>query len=119
MKGDDVEALGCLLSERELAIRGEQIAETIFAYVDEVAEFPDGYSYRFDDGLARLAAILEFITVERRCCPFLTFEVIFPANNGPLWLRLRGAAWAKAFIAETFTLHVPPDRRTPVPSPAP
>jgi hypothetical protein len=110
---------GCLLSEREMAIRGEQIAETIFAHVDEVAEYPDGFSYRFADGPARLAAILEFIAAERRCCPFLSFDLVFPANNEPIWLRLRGAAWAKAFIAETFTPHVPSDRRAPVSSPVP
>lgn len=109
---------GCLLAEREVAIRGEQIAETIFADVDAVAEYPDGSRCRFVDGRGRLAAVLDFIAAERRCCPFLSFELIFPANNAPVWLRLRGAAWATAFTAEAFTRHVPPGRRAPVPPPA-
>jgi hypothetical protein len=96
------EVIACLLSEREQAIRGEEIAQTLFAHVAEVAELPDGYGYRFDEGDAWLDEIMAFIAAERRCCPFLTFEVAFEPHNGPVWLRLRGSSRVKAFIAETF-----------------
>lgn len=100
------EIIACLPSERERAMRGEEIAATLFAEVDEVAELPDGYGYRFADGEARLDAILACIAAERRCCPFLTFEVAFAPHGGPVWLRLRGSERIKAFVAETFTTRV-------------
>ena len=97
----DDEVIACLLSEREYAIRGDELAGGLFAAVEEIAELPDGYEYRFanDD---HLPALLEFIAAERRCCPFLTFEIAFAPHAGPLWLRLRGSARVNAFIAEAF-----------------
>lgn len=99
---DEGEIIACLLSEREQAIRGEELAHELFAHVDQVVELADGYGYRFDDGEVWLERLLAFIAAERRCCPFLTFELAFAPHHGPLWLRLRGSPRVKAFIAETF-----------------
>ena len=35
---------------------------------------------------------------ERTCCSFFQFELVFELNEGPIWLRLRGAENVKAFI---------------------
>jgi len=51
-------------------------------------------------------SLLEFIAAERRCCPFLSFEIAFEPHAGPLWLRMRGSPRVKAFIAETFNTQV-------------
>jgi hypothetical protein len=97
----DEEIITCLLSEREYAIRGEELAGGLFAAVEEISELPDGYGYRFaNDG--HLPALLELIAAERRCCPFLAFEIAFEPQAGPLWLRLRGSPRVKAFIAAAF-----------------
>ena len=101
---DDV--IACLLSEREAAIRGEELAGGLFAAVEEVAELPDGYAYRFPSDGSQLEPFLAFIAAERRCCPFLTFELAFEAYGGPLWLRLRGSPQVKAFIAAAFNARV-------------
>jgi hypothetical protein len=100
------ELIACLLSEREAAMRGEELAAGLFARVEAVEELEDGYGYRFADDEAVLAALLDFIAAERRCCPFLTFELGFEPHGGPLWLRLRGSERVKAFVAETFTARV-------------
>jgi hypothetical protein len=94
--------IACLLSEREAAIRGEELAGGLFAAVEEVDELPDGYAYRFPGDGSQLEPLLAFIAAERRCCPFLTFELAFEPHGGPLWLRLRGSPQVKAFIAEAF-----------------
>jgi hypothetical protein len=96
------EVIGCLLSERDYAIRSEELAGGLFAAVDEVVELPDGYAYRFSGGDSPLESLLEFIAAERRCCPFLSFEIAFEPHQGPLWLRMRGSPRVKSFIAETF-----------------
>jgi hypothetical protein len=110
--------IACLLSEREAAIRGEELASGLFAAVEEITELPDGYGYRFSGDGSPLELLLEFIAAERRCCPFLTFELVFPLHNGPLWLRLRGSPEVKSFIAETFNTRVAPSSSAPEPGPA-
>jgi hypothetical protein len=102
----DDKVIACLLSEREAAIRGEELAGGLFAAVEEVAELPDGYGYRFSDDGSQLESLLEFIAAERRCCPFLTFELAFEPYSGPLWLRLRGSPQVKAFVAEAFNSRI-------------
>jgi hypothetical protein len=87
-------------------MRGEELAGGLFAAVEEVAELPDGYAYRFPSDGGQLEPLLEFIAAERRCCPFLAFELAFAPHGGPLWLRLRGSPQAKAFIAEAFNTRI-------------
>ena len=101
---DDV--IACLLSEREAAIRGEELAAGLFTAVEEVVELPDGYAYRSPSDGSQLQPLLEFLAAERRCCPFLTFELAFEPHGGPLWLRLRGSPQVKAFIAEAFNIRI-------------
>ncbi len=102
----DDEVIGCLLSERDYAMRSEELASGLFATVDEVVELPDGYAYRFAGADGPLESLLEFIAAERRCCPFLSFELAFAPHGGPLWLRMRGSPRVKSFIAETFNIRV-------------
>jgi hypothetical protein len=102
----DDEVIGCLLSERDYAIRSEELAGGLLAAVEEIVELPDGYAYRFASTDGPLASLLEFIAAERRCCPFLTFEIAFEPHGGPLWLRMRGSPRVKAFIAEAFNIRV-------------
>jgi hypothetical protein len=102
----DDEVVGCLLSERDYAIRGEELASGLFVTVDEVVELPDGYAYRFAGADSPLEPLLEFIAAEGRCCPFLSFEIAFEPHGGPLWLRMRGSPRVKSFIAETFNIRI-------------
>jgi hypothetical protein len=64
--------------------------------VRERADLPNGYAYRFPpdafDALAR------FVANERKCCPFLDFELELGANAGPIWLRLTGPAGTGAIL---------------------
>lgn len=64
--------------------------------VQEREEVPDGYAFRFMpealDDLAR------FVSNERKCCPFLTFELTVAPANGPVWLRLTGPEGTRAFL---------------------
>jgi hypothetical protein len=114
---DDV--IACLLSERGAAIRGEELAAGLFAAVEELAELPDGFGYRFPSDDSQLEPLFEFIAAERRCCPFPTFELAFEPHGGPLWLWIRGSPQVKAFIAEAFNTRLallPSDAREPSPA---
>lgn len=65
-----------------------------------VAEEPDGYAFRIDPASPSAGRIDELVALERRCCPFLAFE-IRRDDRGPV-LVVRGDASAKGFIASQF-----------------
>jgi len=57
---------------------------------------PDGYAFRFEpDAFGDLA---RFVSNERKCCPFLTFQLVVSAAEGPVWLRLTGAEGTREFL---------------------
>jgi hypothetical protein len=83
--------------------RGAAIAADIAGGYDTVRELPDGYALRFSDPAAP-EKLFAFINAERRYCPFFTFELAFEPDNGPVWLRLRGAEGVKAFVRDSMGL---------------
>lgn len=63
------------------------------------AELPDGFAFRYPATDSWLASLAEFITLERRCCPFLTFALEVAPERGTTDLRLTGDDRVKAFLA--------------------
>lgn len=62
----------------------------------ERREWMEGYAFRFDTDA--LEDVVRFVANERRCCPFLDFEITVAAAAGPVWLRLTGPAGTRAFL---------------------
>ena len=96
----------CRLLAPELRAREQVLQREVFSGVQELRELPDGYALRYPGEAHWLATLAEFIRFERECCPFLRFELHAEQQDGPLWLRLRGLAGAKAFVAELLALPV-------------
>jgi hypothetical protein len=96
--------IACNLSEQEQRERREALASGIYKNFRQVDELLDGYAFRYPGGAEWAARLLEFITFERKCCPFMTFELHFEPDEGPIWLRLRGAAGVKEFIKEELKM---------------
>jgi hypothetical protein len=94
------ETIACLLSEPEMAERGDFLARELFPGVQEVDELADGYAYRFPGDDVWTANVLDFVTAERTCCPFFTFEIVFTPHGESLWLRMRGSEAIKAFVRD-------------------
>jgi hypothetical protein len=63
----------------------------------EIRELADGYAIRFPGDIS-LADIAEWVSRERRCCPFFTFEIEASSEDKPVWLRLRGGEGVKEFL---------------------
>ena len=95
--------IACHLSESKLARRQAQITEEIFRECQEVNELADGYEFRFAGGDEWFGRLTEFVAVERKCCPFFTFYLIFAPQQSAIWLRLQGAAGVKEFIQNVLT----------------
>jgi len=68
----------------------------------ERATLPDGYAFRFDS--SEFEAVARFVVNERKCCPFLRFEVQLAAQSGPLWLRLTGPAGTREILDAELNL---------------
>jgi hypothetical protein len=68
----------------------------------ETKQLTDGYAFRLQPGGGSIADLAEWVSYERKCCPFFTFEIELEGNGGPLWLKLRGAEGVKPFIRAEF-----------------
>jgi hypothetical protein len=91
--------IACSLSAEELSVRREEIARTILAGYQEVVDLPDGYAVRFPGNPTWAEKLLAFVVGERACCEFFTFELTFEAQQGPIWLSLRGPEGTKEVVA--------------------
>jgi hypothetical protein len=79
--------------------RHSELAARLADAVSERRELADGYALRVAVEKIDLAAAAEWITLERRCCPFLRFQLEAEPDDGPVWLRLTGATGVKEFLA--------------------
>jgi hypothetical protein len=89
--------LGALSSEERT--RRSTVAARVSARFREVRETSDGYAARLDADAQLVQDALDWILLERRCCPFLRLELGFEPCPGPVWLRFGGGPGVKEFLA--------------------
>lgn len=65
---------------------------------EERRELDNGYAFRLAARKILLVEIAEWVTLERRCCPFFTLQIEAEPNDGPIWLRMTGTTGVKQFI---------------------
>ncbi len=85
-------------------VRHMQLTYEIERAKVETVEVANGFAFRFQEGTVSLAELAEWISAERKCCPFFDFEIEQQADNGPLWLKLRGKEGVKAFTRSEFRI---------------
>jgi hypothetical protein len=61
-------------------------------------EIENGYQYQFPGDSETLRLVNEWVSMERKCCPFLVFTVIASNEDEPVLLQLTGNEEAKAFL---------------------
>jgi hypothetical protein len=86
-------------AERE---RLHQVIEKLKGARIETKELPDGYAFRLQTELISIGELAEYVSSERKCCPFFDFEIELQRDGGPLWLRLRGKEGVKEFMRHEF-----------------
>nr|AYQ72415.1 hypothetical protein EAV92_07430 [Cohnella candidum] len=64
----------------------------------DITELETGYQYHFPGDSETLRLVNEWVSMERKCCPFLTFTVIANNEDEPVLLQLTGNEEAKAFL---------------------
>jgi hypothetical protein len=63
-------------------------------------ELADGYSFRLADDDRVFVQAAEWVTLERRCCPFL--RLALKRDTEGTWLDVAGGPGVKMFIAAEF-----------------
>ena len=91
--------VACSLSAPELRAREAGLLASVAAQVEERVEIDEGLRLRFAISDALLRDVVELITLERQCCPFLRFALTVEPASGPLWLELSGPPGARALLA--------------------
>ena len=84
--------------DNEQRRRHQSLTAQLRAAAQETRELPDGYSFRLPSDGATIQRAAEWITLERRCCPFIAFGLEISRENGPLWLSLTGREGVKPFL---------------------
>src|SRR5262245_26812214 len=91
-------ACNMLALDAEGRRRHMEVMGQMRAAIKETKELSDGYAIRFTSDQSTILLVAEFISRERLCCPFFTFELVAEREEGPLWLHLRGREGVKDFI---------------------
>src|SRR2546425_8862792 len=85
------------LSEKERA-RRSIIARSVSARFREVRETSDGYAARLDAEPQLVQDALDWLLLERRCCPFLRLELWFLPSPRPILLPFGRGPCVKGVI---------------------
>jgi hypothetical protein len=99
--------LACSLTATELNLRGEENA-SLFAHAQGKEELPDGYRFTFPAEGDGARDLLQFVLAERACCPFFTFELIFPSPHQTIYLTVRGREGVKEIVRASVASTVTP-----------
>ena len=87
----DNEVLACLPEAIAAAERPahKALTQELFRHrLYQALELADGYAFRFP--AAALADVERFVANERKCCPFLAFEVRVAGAEKAVWLKMTG-----------------------------
>ena len=94
----------CNLTAMSAAERAhhKDLSQELHASVKETRELPNGYAFRLSGERRSLAMVSEWVSLERLCCPFFTFQIEAGAESQPIWLRMTGREGVKQFMQSEF-----------------
>jgi hypothetical protein len=72
--------------------------------IEEGRELTDGYMFQLDTTQISTRQLVEWVELERQCCPFFGFEIRWDGKSGLVWLHMTGPEGIQEFILEEFGL---------------
>lgn len=96
-----------VLDPREREQRAD-LAERMRSRITSIRELEDGFVFALDADPEGERALSDLLALERRCCPFLRFEV--GASGEKLELRITGEEGVKSFLLAEFSGEKPDER---------
>ncbi len=76
--------------------------EALFEEREALRTVSDGVALQFPGTFEYAERVLDFISRERQCCPFLTFELIVEPEERGVWLVLGGDDEVTSYIQNQF-----------------
>jgi hypothetical protein len=97
----DEPPIACKLGALSPAEREHHAAllQQLGAMTEKTSETADGYVLHLRRDAAGFLKVAEWITLERRCCPFLNFDLQWNAADDAPALQLGGRKGVKEFLA--------------------
>jgi hypothetical protein len=89
----DLSALDHAQRARHSALRAELRARRL-----DAREVADGYEFSYPVEPEMIVKLAEFVTLERRCCPFFNFALGIAAGAAEIRLTIGGDSDVKAFL---------------------
>ena len=84
--------------------RHRELSETLHRTVKEIRELPNGYAFKLPGERQTIAMVAEWISFERLCCPFFSFQLEIASEGTPIWLRMTGREGVKQFMQSEFDI---------------
>src|SRR5438309_9469827 len=78
------------------------LLDRVSSSITETRELSNGYALRIDTTKTTLVEVAQWVTLERKCCPFFEFRLRIHGQDGTLWLDLTGPPKVKEFIRDDF-----------------
>ncbi|HWV23569.1 MAG TPA: hypothetical protein VNZ58_05225 [Thermomicrobiales bacterium] len=97
------DTIACSLGDPELKARLNHLRTGLFARVTAVRQDGDGFLFSFEDTDDTVGNVLEFIRLERECCPFLRFQLTLPPSPQVITVHLSASGdQGLSFVREMF-----------------
>jgi len=74
----------------------------LIGQIETFLEIENGYQFLFPNETELIAKLAEFISNERRCCPFLKFVLSISQDSDPITLALTGPTGTQEFLRAEF-----------------
>jgi hypothetical protein len=78
--------------------RQQELLALMHKSAQATQELPEGYAFRLPADTAMFQQAAEWISLERRCCPFVRFALEWKDDDN-VWVRLEGGPGVKEAIA--------------------
>lgn len=80
--------------------RYDALRRLVLDAVADVKSTPAGFNLRLHGG-ATPSDVAEWMSLEHRCCPFLTLQLVLE-NDGTTWIGIGGSRAIKTFLEDEF-----------------
>ena len=94
----------CSLTALSAAERAHHsdLSKELHRAVKDIRELDNGYAFQFSGEAKTISMVAEWISLERLCCPFFTFQLEVASESKPMWLRMTGREGVKEFMRTEF-----------------
>ena len=82
--------------------RYSDLVKRIRAAMRERSEISNGYAFKLDSQTVTLPEAAEWISMERKCCPFLTLQLSASGNHPDWLLTVTGPEGVKPLLDAEF-----------------